>query len=223
MVNIGNDWDGLLKNEFSKEYYMELRRFLIEEYNNFNIYPSMYDIFNAFKFTPYSKVKVVIIGQDPYYGFGQAHGLCFSVKKGVKMPPSLKNIFKELEDDMGIPMPPHGNLEDWAKKGVLLLNTVLTVREGHANSHKDKGWERLTDQVIKMLDRREKPLVFMLWGAQAKAKSALIKNPKHLILAAAHPSPLSAFNGFFGCRHFSEANIFLKDHSGEIDWKISDW
>jgi uracil-DNA glycosylase len=223
MVNIGNSWDNLLRNEFESEYYRGLREFLKEEYKNFTVYPNMYDIFNALKTTDYTDVKAVILGQDPYHGEGQAHGLCFSVKRGVTPPPSLKNIFKELHDDLNIPIPNHGCLEDWAKNGVLLLNTVLTVRAHEANSHKDRGWERLTSKIIKLLDRREKPVVFILWGAPARSKKVLIKNPSHLVLEASHPSPLSAYNGFFGCRHFSKTNAFLAEKGiPPIDWRIYD-
>lgn len=221
MVNIGNDWDEVLAGEFDKEYYKNLRAFLVSEYRSRTIYPSMYDIFNALKSTPYSQVKAVILGQDPYHGPGQAHGMCFSVKRGVPQPPSLVNIFKEIESDLGTPPPGHGNLQHWADQGVLLLNTVLTVRAHTPNSHKGKGWETFTDRVISLLDEREKPLVFFLWGANAKAKTAMIRNPNHLILTSAHPSPLSAHNGFFGCRHFSKANEFLKEKGEEpIDWSI---
>ena len=223
MVNLGNDWDQILQGEFDKEYYLNLRKFLIEEYRTRIIYPSMYDIFNALKATPYKDVKVVIIGQDPYHGPDQAHGMCFSVKKGVPQPPSLQNIFKELEADLGCTRPSHGYLEQWAKQGVLLLNTALTVRGGQANSHRGKGWEIFTDNVIKHLVKREEPMVFLLWGANAKAKASLITNPNHLILTAAHPSPLSAWNGFFGCRHFSKANAFLQQHGmSPVDWQITE-
>jgi len=220
MVKIGNDWDRLLTGEFEKEYYIELRRFLISEYRSRMIYPSMHDIFNALKYTSYSSVKAVILGQDPYHGPGQAHGLCFSVMKGVPKPPSLENIFKELKDDLGIPAPAHGCLKDWADRGVMLLNTVLTVREGAANSHKGKGWEIFTDRVIEILNNREKPMVFLLWGANAKAKTQYITNENHLVLTAAHPSPLSAYNGFFGCHHFSKANEFLSRHGEPVHWEI---
>jgi len=223
MVHLGNDWDQILQGEFDKEYYLNLRQFLIQEYRTRTIYPSMYDIFNALKATPYKDVKVVIIGQDPYHGPDQAHGMCFSVKKGVPQPPSLQNIFKELEADLGCSRPSHGYLEQWAKQGVLLLNTALTVRAGQANSHRGKGWEIFTDNVIRHLADRKKPMVFLLWGANAKAKAALITNPDHLILTAAHPSPLSAWNGFFGCRHFSKANHFLQQHGMEpVDWQITE-
>lgn len=221
MVNIGNEWDEILKGEFEKEYYLNLREFLKKEYFTYNIFPNMYDIFNALKYTSYSDVKAVIIGQDPYHGQGQAHGLCFSVQKGVAVPPSLQNIYKEIYSDLGIPPANHGYLKKWADSGVLMMNAVLTVREGQANSHKGKGWEIFTDRVIELLNEREKPIVFLLWGGNAKQKMRLITNPNHLILQAAHPSPLSAFNGFFGCRHFSKANEFLANHGMEpIDWRI---
>ncbi len=217
-MNIGNDWDKILDGEFEKEYYKNLRKFLIQEYKTLIIFPSMYDIFNALKYTAYKDVKAVILGQDPYHEPNQAHGLCFSVNRGVKKPPSLVNIFKELQNDLGIQPPDHGCLEGWAKQGVLLLNAVLTVRIGRANSHKGRGWEVFTDRVIELLNRREKPMVFLLWGANAKAKSSLITNKKHLVLTAAHPSPLSAYNGFFGCRHFSKTNEFLSKYGEEINW-----
>lgn len=221
MVNIGNDWDEVLKGEFDKEYYLKLREFLKQEYFTRRIFPDMYDIFNALKYTPYDKVKAVIIGQDPYHGEGQAHGLCFSVREGIEKPPSLKNIFKELHDDIGFTEPQNGTLTKWAEDGVLLLNAVLTVREGQANSHQGKGWETFTDTVISHLNNREKPMVFILWGRNARNKKTLITNPSHKILEAAHPSPLSAYNGFFGCRHFSKANDFLKANGiEEINWQI---
>jgi uracil-DNA glycosylase len=220
MVNIGNDWDGLLAEEFEKAYYLKLRKFLISEYRSHVIYPPKEDIFNALKYTPYSQVKAVIIGQDPYHGLGQAHGFCFSVKEGVTPPPSLKNIFKEIESDLAVKPPEHGCLRSWAEGGVLLLNTVLTVREGQPNSHKDKGWEKFTDKIIEILNNREEPMVFMLWGANAKLKNSLITKGNHLVLTAAHPSPLSAYNGFFGCKHFSKANNFLRQHGGEIQWNV---
>jgi len=221
MVNLGNDWDLILKEEFEKDYYLKLREFLKTEYRNYRIYPDMYDIFNALRYTSFNDVKVVILGQDPYHGAGQAHGLCFSVQKGVEPPPSLKNIYKELNAELGLSIPSHGELTKWAKQGVLLLNTVLTVREATPNSHKNCGWEIFTDAVIKHLNNREKPIVFLLWGANARAKTALITNPNHKIFTCAHPSPLSAYNGFFGCGHFSKTNEFLKS-IGEtpIDWQI---
>ncbi len=223
MVNIGNEWDELLKDEFCKEYYLNLRRFLKKEYLTYRVYPDMYDIFNALKYTPYTNVRVVILGQDPYHGAGQAHGLCFSVKRGVTPPPSLVNIFREIKSDLNIDPPSHGELTSWAKQGVLLLNTVLTVREGQPNSHRGMGWETLTDRIICLLNEREKPIVFLLWGGNAKAKRNLITNPRHLVLTAAHPSPLSAYNGFFGCRHFSKTNDFLTSVGEKpVDWKIED-
>jgi len=221
MVNIGNDWDKILDGEFEKEYYKELRAFLIKEYKSGIVYPSMYDIFNALKYTAYDDVKVVILGQDPYHEPGQAHGLCFSVQKGVGKPPSLVNIFKELQSDLNILPPPHGCLVDWAQNGVLLLNTVLTVRRGQANSHKGKGWEIFTDRVIELLNQREKPIVFILWGANAKAKQVLITNPNHLIITGVHPSPLSAYNGFWNGNYFSRANAFLKEQGqAPVEWNI---
>ncbi len=221
MVNIGNEWDRLLDGEFEKEYYLKLRSFLAREYKTGTVYPDMYDIFNALKYTSYSDVKVVIIGQDPYHGAGQAHGLSFSVKRGIEQPPSLKNIFKEIHDDLGIETPNHGQLTYWAQQGVLLLNAVLTVRAGEANSHKGMGWEVFTDRVIGLLNQREKPMVFLLWGANARQKKQLITNPNHRILETVHPSPLSAYNGFFGCKHFSLTNEFLKTMGQTpIDWSL---
>lgn len=221
MVNIGNEWDELLKGEFEKEYYLRLREFLKKEYFTYQVYPNMYDIFNALKYTSYSDVKAVIIGQDPYHGPGQAHGLCFSVQKGVAIPPSLQNMYKELYSDLGIPPANHGYLKKWADNGVLMMNAVLTVRGGQANSHRNMGWEIFTDRVIELLNNREQPIVFILWGNNAKQKMKLITNPNHLILQAAHPSPLSAFNGFFGCKHFSKTNDFLTSHGiAPIDWTI---
>ena len=213
MVKLNNQWDELLCEEFKKEYYLKLREFLKIEYANYRIFPSMYDIFNALKYTDYKDVKVVILGQDPYHEIGQAHGLCFSVLDYVPLPASLKNIFKELTTDLNIPYPKTGNLTKWAKQGVLLLNTVLTVREHYANSHKNKGWEIFTNQVIELLNQRDESIIFVLWGNDAKQKKSLITNPKHFILTASHPSPLSAFNGFFGCKHFSKINeILQKNH-----------
>ena len=217
MVHIGNDWDDILRGEFEKRYYQELRQFLISEYRSRPIYPDMYDIFNALKMTPYHSVKAVILGQDPYHQPGEAHGLCFSVKKGIRIPPSLRNIYKELYNDTGIVPPDHGCLESWAKNGVLLLNAVLTVRQGQPNSHNGKGWEIFTDTVISHLNRREQPMVFILWGNNARAKKQLITNPSHLIIEGMHPSPFSADRGFFGGRYFSRTNEFLKD---PVDWKI---
>ncbi len=221
MIKLNNEWDVLLKEEFSKDYYLKLREFLKEEYATKKIYPDMHNIFNALKYTSYSDVKAVILGQDPYHGEGQAHGLCFSVLKGVVPPPSLKNIYKEIKSDIGIDQPSHGELTAWAKQGVLLLNATLTVREASPNSHKGKGWEIFTDKIIELLNEREKPMVFLLWGANARAKKDLITNPAHKILEAAHPSPLSAFNGFFGCRHFSETNRFLTQNNIEpVNWQL---
>ncbi len=221
MVNLGNSWDALLKDEFEKDYYKKLRGALAREYREHTVYPDMYDIFNALRYTPYENVKAVILGQDPYHGPGQAHGLCFSVKRGVPAPPSLQNIFKEIESDLGIAPPSHGELTSWARQGVLLLNTVLTVREGQPQSHRPLGWEIFTDRVIELLNDAPQPIVFLLWGGNAKAKRALLTNPSHLVLTAAHPSPLSAYNGFFGCRHFSRTNEFLTSHgAGAIDWRI---
>ena len=223
MVNFENEWDELLKDEFEKEYYLKLRQTLINEYRTQRIFPGMYDIFNALKLTSYNDVKCVIIGQDPYHGEGQAHGLSFSVRKGIAPPPSLVNIFKEIRDDLGIDnLGKHGELTEWAKEGVLLLNSVLTVRANQARSHHGIGWENFTTRVIQSLNLRETPMVFMLWGADAKAKQQFITNPKHLVLKAAHPSPLSAYNGFFGCRHFSKANEFLRANGmNEINWSIN--
>ena len=222
MVNIGNDWDEILKDEWEKPYYKKLRAFLKSEYSSHTVFPDMYDIFNALKYTSYEETRVVIIGQDPYHEVGQAHGLCFSVKKGVEPPPSLKNIFKELNDDLGIPTPPHGELTSWAKQGVLLLNTVLTVRSGVANSHKGMGWEEFTDRVILELDRKQTPVVFLLWGANARKKAEIITNPIHKKLITVHPSPLSAYGGFFGCRHFSKTNEILVENGQEpIKWQLT--
>lgn len=223
MVNIGNDWDALLAPEFESESYQQLRRFLITEYRTKTVYPDMYDIFNALKYTPYHAVKAVIIGQDPYHNEGQAHGLSFSVRRGIAPPPSLVNIFKELKDDLGIDnLGRHGELTAWAEQGVLLLNAALTVRAGQANSHRGMGWEQVTDAVIRHLNQREQPVVFLLWGANARAKTALITEPRHLVLTCAHPSPLSAYQGFFGCRHFSQTNRFLEQNGiAPIDWRIA--
>lgn len=224
MVNIGNDWDEILKDEFEKTYYKELRFFLKREYSSHTVYPDMYDIFNALKYTSFEDTKVVIIGQDPYHGPGQAHGLCFSVKPGIEPPPSLKNIFTEIESDLGIKLPEHyGYLTSWAKQGVLMLNSVLTVRAGQANSHKGKGWEIFTDRVISELNRKTTPVVFLLWGAAAKKKGELINNALHRKLTSVHPSPLSAYGGFFGCRHFSKTNeILTAGGSQPIDWSLKE-
>lgn len=219
MVNLGNDWDNILADEWQKPYYLKLRQFLKAEYSTRRIYPDMNDIFNALKYTSFEDTKVVIIGQDPYHGFGQAHGLCFSVKKGVVPPPSLKNIFKELESDLNKPIPSHGELTEWAKQGVLLLNNVLTVREGLPASHKGAGWEIFTDRVILELNKKKTPVVFLLWGAHAQKKAELITNPIHYKLATVHPSPLSASRGFLGCKHFSKTNAILEKCGLEkINW-----
>lgn len=221
MVNLGNDWDELLRDEFLKEYYLKLRGFLKEEYKNHKIHPDMYDIFNALKWASYADTKVVIMGQDPYHEENQAHGLSFSVKIGVDIPPSLLNIYKELNAELGTYIPNNGYLEKWARQGVMLLNSALTVRNGQANSHRNKGWETFTNRVIELLNEREKPVIFMLWGNNAKEKSALITNPNHYILSSAHPSPLSARRGFFGCGHFKKANEILTAMGDEpIDWQI---
>lgn len=221
MVTLGNNWDILLRDEFQKDYYINLRKFLVSEYKTQTVYPDMNNIFNSLKLTDYKDVKVVILGQDPYHEPGQAHGLCFSVKKGVQPPPSLQNIYKEIHAELGLPIPPHGELTEWAKRGVLLLNTCLTVRRGQANSHKGMGWEIFTDNIIKLLNARPEPIVFLLWGRNARDKAKLITNPVHLVLESAHPSPLSAYNGFFGNGHFQKANAFLcKAYGEEIDWEI---
>ena len=219
MNGIGNDWDSILAAEFEKEYYGKLRTFLTEEYETQRIYPPQPDVFNALRYSSYADTKVVILGQDPYHQEGQAHGLCFSVNKGVKIPPSLGNIYKEIQADLGIQPPQHGYLASWAQQGVLLLNAVLTVRDSQPNSHKGRGWEIFTDAVIKKLNEREKPMVFILWGANAKAKEVLLTNNRHLILTGAHPSPLAAHTGFFGGQYFSRANRFLELENQEpINW-----
>ncbi len=221
MIQFNNSWDILLKDEFEKPYYLNLRKFLAQEYKTQTIYPHMNDIFNALKYTDYQNVKVVILGQDPYHQPNQAHGLCFSVKKGVNPPPSLQNMYKEIHAEYGYPIPDHGELTYWAEQGVLMLNTVLTVRESQPNSHKGMGWEIFTDDIISLLNQRPEPMVFLLWGANARAKTKLITNPAHLVLTSAHPSPLSAYNGFFGNNHFKKANEFLKSNGmTEIDWQI---
>lgn len=221
MVQLNNDWDEILKDEFQKEYYQKLRQFLAHEYRTRVVYPDMFDIFNALRYTSFADTRVVILGQDPYHGPNQAHGLCFSVKRGIEPPPSLKNIYKELSDDVGFIPPNHGELTEWAKRGVLLLNTVLTVREHEPNSHRGIGWENFTTRVISELNNKNTPVVFLLWGANARSKAKLITNPIHVKLETVHPSPLSAYNGFFGCRHFSKANRILSE-SGQavIDWQL---
>ncbi len=222
MVHLNNDWDEILASEFQSDYYKKIRYWLKKEYAEQTIYPPMEDIFNALRYTPYHEVKAVLLGQDPYHGPGQAHGLCFSVKEGIAPPPSLKNIFQELESDLGFPPPQNGTLTKWAQQGVLMLNTTLTVRRGQANSHKNLGWTTFTDAIIRKLNERETPIVFLLWGGNARSKKPLITNPHHLILETVHPSPLSAYGGFFGCRHFSRCNEFLQAH-GEtpIDWNLN--
>lgn len=218
---IGNDWDLILQEEFDKEYYQNLRKFLDEEYKTHTIYPAAKDIYNALRLTSFENCKVVILGQDPYHEPNQAQGLAFSVNKTVDIPPSLINIYKELHNDLGCNIPNHGCLLSWAKQGVLLLNTVLTVRAHQANSHKDKGWEQLTDTIIRRLNDKQTPIVFILWGANARNKKTLIDTSKHLIIESAHPSPLSAYNGFFGSRPFSKTNDFLiKNNYLPIDWQI---
>lgn len=220
-VNLKNDWSEMLREEFEKDYYMELREFLKSEYRDHIVYPSMYDIFSALNYTSYSDTKVLILGQDPYHGEGQAHGLSFSVREGIATPPSLKNIYKELADDLGCYIPNNGHLKKWAEQGVLLLNAVLTVRSGEANSHRGKGWEKLTDRIIELLSNREDSMVFILWGNNARAKKSLIDTTRHLVIESAHPSPLSAHRGFFGSKPFSMTNNFLKSVGREeIDWQI---
>ena len=221
MPKITNDWMDAIGSEFEKPYYLDLRKFLIDEYRARKIFPPADDIFNAFHFTPLSKVKVLLLGQDPYHGDGQAHGACFSVPTGQDIPPSLVNIYKELHDDLGCSIPKHGYLKKWADEGVLLLNTVLTVRAHNAYSHQGKGWEYFTDAVIGALNEQDRPIVYFLWGRPAQTKRSMLTNPKHLVLEAPHPSPLSAHRGFFGCRHFSMANEFLESNGIEpIDWQI---
>lgn len=218
---IGNKWDLILQDEFKKEYFENLMNFVKKEYKTKTIYPKQNEVFNAFRYTDFDNVKVVILGQDPYHGPNQAEGLSFSVSNEVLKPPSLKNIFKELESDMKIPYPEHNSLKKWAKEGVLLLNAVLTVEEHKPTSHKDRGWEIFTDDIIKILNERNTPTVFILWGAYARSKRELITNPKHLIIESAHPSPFSARNGFFGSKPFSKTNEFLKKNNiKEIDWRI---
>ncbi len=221
MAPISNDWLIPLKPEFSKPYYAKLYKTVLEEYKTRSIYPPADDIFNAFSFTPLKEVKVVILGQDPYHEEGQAHGLCFSVKPDVEIPPSLVNIYHELHDDLGCYIPNNGCLTKWAEQGVLLLNTVLTVRAHQANSHRGIGWEEFTDAVIRILNEQDRPIVFLLWGKPAQLKKKMLYNPKHLVLESAHPSPLSATRGFFGSRPFSKTNAFLQEHGLEpIDWQI---
>lgn len=223
MPPITNDWQQPLEVEFKKPYYKDLYKKVLEEYRSRQIFPNPDDIFNAFHLTPLKDVKVVILGQDPYHNDGQAHGLCFSVKPDVEVPPSLVNIYKELQDDLGCRIPNNGYLVKWAKQGVLMLNTVLTVRAHQANSHRGIGWEQFTDAVIRAVDAQDRPIVFLLWGRLAQMKKSMLHNPKHLILEAPHPSPLSAYRGFFGCKHFSQTNAFLeKNGLAPIDWQIED-
>ena len=218
---IGNDWDEVLKSEFQEEYFYNLLKYVQKEYKKVTVYPPKNEVFKAFRYTPYNNLKVVILGQDPYHGEGEAEGLSFSVKKGIKKPPSLNNIFKELHDDLGCSIPTDGSLVPWAKQGVLLLNAVLTVIKDHAASHKDIGWEKFTDYVIKKINDKEEPVVFILWGNFARSEKKLITNKKHLIIESAHPSPLSAYNGFFGSHPFSKTNEFLiKNNLKPIDWQI---
>ncbi|MDY6065119.1 MAG: uracil-DNA glycosylase [Finegoldia sp.] len=222
-VNIGNSWDELLKDEWEKDYYQNIRKVLINDYFSKTVYPDMNDIFNALKLVPYEACKVVILGQDPYHGRGQAHGLSFSVKPGVKIPPSLVNIYKELNMELGLKIPNNGYLVKWAKQGVLLLNSSLTVIENSPNSHQNIGWQTLTDHIIELLSTSGRPIVFMLWGNNARSKKDLIKGENCLVLESAHPSPFSANRGFFGNNHFIKANEFLKEHGlEEIDWQIED-
>ena len=221
MVKLNNDWDNVIGNEFNKEYYLKLRMFLKEEYANHTVYPDMYDLFSALKETPFSSVKVVILGQDPYHEPNQAHGMAFSVKPGVAIPPSLLNMYKELKAEYGYEIPNTGYLLPWAKQGVLLLNTALTVRAGEANSHQGKGWEIFTDRIISALNERKDGVIFLLWGNNARKKRELITNSQHFILEAAHPSPLSASRGFMGCGHFKKANeILISQLKSPIDWQI---
>ncbi|MCI5480080.1 MAG: uracil-DNA glycosylase [Lachnospiraceae bacterium] len=221
MPPISNDWLGVLREEFRKPYYRQLHQTVMKEYNTRQVFPAPDDIFNAFHLTPFHQVKAVILGQDPYHGEGQAHGLCFSVKPDVEIPPSLVNIYQELHDDLGCYIPNNGYLTKWAEQGVLLLNTVLTVRAHQANSHRGIGWEQFTDAAIRKLNEEDRPIVFILWGRPAQMKKAMLTNPNHLILEAPHPSPLSAYRGFFGSRPFSQTNAFLQAHGIEpIDWQI---
>ena len=221
-VKLNNDWDTILADEWEKPYYINLRSFLKAEYSGKTVYPPMHDIFNSLRYTSFENTKVVIIGQDPYHGPGQAHGLCFSVKQGVEPPPSLKNIFKEMSSDLQIQQPPHfGELTAWAKQGVLMLNTVLTVRAGSPNSHKGMGWENVTDRIISELNKKQTPVVFLLWGNNAVQKAKIINNPIHTKLITVHPSPLSAYNGFFGCKHFSKTNeILAQSGQAPINWQL---
>ena len=221
MSEVTNGWKRIIDEEKVKPYFIDLKKFLLEEYDKYKVYPRKGELFKAFELTDFSNVKVVILGQDPYHQPFQAHGLCFSVNKGIKIPPSLVNIYKEINSDLGCTVPSHGNLIKWATQGVLLLNTIMSVRDSSPMSHSNKGWEIFTDKVIKELNDDNTPKVFLLWGSPSRKKKNLITNPKHLILECAHPSPLSAYNGFFGCKHFSRTNDFLKENNREpIDWQI---
>lgn len=223
MTKTGNDWDMILASEYEKDYFKQLEVFLDEQYAQYTIYPKKEDIFNALQYTSYKNARVVILGQDPYHGKGQAHGLCFSVQKGINPPPSLKNIYKELQTDLNLTIPTHGELTKWAKQGVLMLNTVLTVKETSPNSHAKKGWETFTNHIISLMNQKQEPVVFILWGKPAQTKEALITASHHLILKCPHPSPFSARTGFFGCQHFSKTNHFLLEHDLDpIDWQIED-
>lgn len=223
MAMISNDWLPALHDEFKKDYYKKLYSFVEEEYSTRLIYPAADDIFNALHLTALQDVKVLILGQDPYFNERQAHGLCFSVQPGVDIPPSLKNIYAELQTDLGCKIPNNGYLTKWAKQGVLLLNTVLTVRAHEPNSHQGQGWEKFTDAIIQKVNEQDRPIVYMLWGKPAQTKMKMLNNPKHLILTAPHPSPLSSYRGFFGCKHFSKCNDFLQSNGVEpIDWQIED-
>lgn len=222
MIQLGGGWDELLAPLFADERYLKIRQFLKQEYSTHIVYPDMYDLYNCFRFTPFDRLKAVVLGQDPYHEPGQAHGLCFSVQKGVALPPSLVNIFKEIENDLGIREPNCGDLTKWANEGVLLLNTTLTVREHMANSHAKCGWAWFTDSVIRLISQNKENVVFILWGGNARSKAPLIDTGKHLILQCAHPSPLSAYNGFFGCKHFSKTNAYLTAHGiTPIDWNLN--
>ncbi len=216
------DWNEILSPLFNDERYLKIRKFLIDEYRNHTVYPDMYDLYNCFRYTQFKDVKVVLLGQDPYHNVGQAHGLCFSVQEGVQNPPSLQNIFKELSDDLACPKPNSGNLTKWAKEGVLLMNTSLSVREHQANSHSKCGWAWFTDSVIRIISEKKENVVFILWGGNARSKKALIDTSKHFVLESVHPSPLSAYNGFFGCKHFSKTNAYLKAHGlSPVDWDLT--
>lgn len=223
MITFNNEWDRILEDEFKKDYYLKLREFLKKEYFTQTIFPDMYDIFNVFKYTDYKDVKVLILGQDPYHDDGQAHGLAFSVQPGIKTPPSLLNMYKELKEEMGLYIPNNGYLKSWADQGIMLLNTALTVRAHQANSHRNMGWEIFTDNVIKYLNDRQDPIIFVLWGANARKKKDFIDQTRHYVLEAPHPSPLSAHRGFFGCGHFLKINEILENlGKDKIDWQIRD-